>query len=499
MQVQLSINRFCANTSICYFLRTMSRAATAAAAATHDMLIERALHRIIGTKVGTEGERARAVAQARLPARMGGMGHTSQSAIAPAATIGSWALCWGSLQAFCPHLFADVDVATSRLPALVELQVAHRQLLRMHGRVETVYAAFDSVWYDVDKCGEQHFRFHPDRLTPRKELLPLAELGSGSEFLQHAQSRWSQIIHHSAWLGLLARLQGVSVREATRFISVSQPDAGAFLNAVPKWDHFRMHTWAMRIAVQRRLGLPLSAVWTASRSRHGQEFDRYGDVAQSDGDQGHQTRHFMVLQALARVARSVWGGRVQVEPDDYLGYSDYRPDLAGTGLGREGGGQVWLGECKVKGSIGSSGVPPLRGSMVAFGNTHPPMVELVMGLAERGAPSDGAWIWRTGTGYVARVRGDYDRAIRKHGADVVLLLLETFGGFGPELRAWLQRLTEERQNKLSKREYDDTTWAARTWRSYAAQQISVALHRSCALEIANALGLSGAADERPPA
>ena len=91
------------------------------------------------------------------------------------------------------------------------------------------------------------------------------------------------------------------------------------------------------------------------------------------------------------------------------------------------------------------------------------------------------------------------RAIREHGADVVLLLLETFGGFGPELRAWLQRLTEERQNKLSKREYDDTTWAARTWRSYAAQQISVALHRSCALEIANALGLSGAADERPPA
>ena len=108
------------------------------------MLIERALHRIIGTKVGTEGERARAVAQARLPARMGGMGLTSQFAIAPAATIGSWALCWGSLQAFCPHLFADVDVATSRLPALVELQVAHRQLLRMHGRVEVVYAAFDS-------------------------------------------------------------------------------------------------------------------------------------------------------------------------------------------------------------------------------------------------------------------------------------------------------------------------------------------------------------------
>ena len=79
---------------------------------------------------------------------------------------------------------------------------------------------------------------------------------------------------------------------------------------------------------------------------------------------------------------------------------------------------------------------------------------------------------------------------------MALLLIETFGGFGPELRDWLQRLTEERQNKLNKREYDDTTWAARTWRAFAVQQLSVAVHRSVSLEIAHALGLSGAADDR---
>ena len=75
--------------------------------------------------------------------------------------------------------------------------------------------------------------------------------------------------------------------------------------------------------------------------------------------------------------------------------------------------------------------------------------------------------------------------------------VETFGGLGPELCAWLKRLATERQNKLNKREYDDTTWAARSWRSYAAQQISVSVHRTVAMEIAQALGLSGAADERP--
>ena len=59
-------------------------------------------------------------------------------------------------------------------------------------------------------------------------------MGSASDSLQHAQRTWSQIIHHSAWLQLLVRVQTVSVREAVRLIAVSQPDAGAFLNAVPK-------------------------------------------------------------------------------------------------------------------------------------------------------------------------------------------------------------------------------------------------------------------------
>ena len=79
------------------------------------------------------------------------------------------------------------------------------------------------------------------------------------------------------------------------------------------------------------------------------------------------------------------------------------------------------------------------------------------------------------------------------------MLVETFGGLGPELRDWLARLADERANKLNKREYDDTTWAARTWRSYAVQQISIAVQRTVCMEIAHALGLAGAADERPEA
>ena len=90
--------------------------------------------------------------------------------------------------------------------------------------------------------------------------------------------------HHTEWRKLLLDLQGASVREAVRFVSVSQPGAGAFLNAVPKQKEFRLPTWAMRIAVARRLGLPLLAAAAAGdgrRSRHGLVFDVLGATARA--------------------------------------------------------------------------------------------------------------------------------------------------------------------------------------------------------------------------
>ena len=45
-------------------------------------------------------------------------------------------------------------------------------------------------------------------------------------------------------------------------------------------------------------------------------------------------------------------------------------------------------------------------------------------------------------------------------------------------------------------EYDETTWSARTWMTFVAQRISVALQLSSAQEVAEALGLSVAADPR---
>ena len=159
------------------------------------------------------------------------------------------------------------------------------------------------------------------------------------------------------------------------------------------------------------------------------------------------------------------------------------------------GGAMLYGDIKLFDSIGSAGVPALRGAVVAFGNTRPAARARVLGLRERGVPSDGHFKPHTGEGYVHASLGDYAKAIAL-GVDVRPLLFETLGGFSPEVMALLSALCEERANRLHAGEYDATTWAARSWMAFSTQKLSVALHRAAALEIAAALGLSAAADPR---
>ena len=102
---------------------------------------------------------------------------------------------------------------------------------------------------------------------------------------------------------------------------------------------------------------------------------------------------------------------------------------------------------------------------------------------------------RTGLGRVEEAPGAYHRALEK-GVDVRPLLFETYGGWSPEVVELFTELANERSNKLDKHEYDQATWATRTWLSWVVQKVSVALHHAAALEVAHALGLSAAVDER---
>ena len=116
-------------------------------------------------------------------------------------------------------------------------------------------------------------------------------------------------------------------------------------------------------------------------------------------------------------------------------------------------------------------------------------------MPERGAPGK-AWDARTGRGHVAYQAGAYERAEQRHGVDVRALLFEVWGGWSPAVMDLWWQTVAERGDKLRRAEYDDTTWAARTWLSFSTQRLSVAIHRAAALEIGRALGLSTFEDPR---
>ena len=130
----------------------------------------------------------------------------------------------------------------------------------------------------------------------------------------------------------------------------------------------------------------------ARRSRSGKLFD----VAASDGEAGHATRHFLINTSIYDALRRVYGGQLRREPDNYHGYSDHRPDLA---LLVEGTLKVF--DLKVFDPISSvPGQTGLRGAYVGFGNTAEAAADAVVGRRRRGVPADGRFDRRTGAGHV---------------------------------------------------------------------------------------------------
>ena len=101
--------------------------------------------------------------------------------------------------------------------------------------------------------------------------------------------------------------------------------------------------------------------------------------------------------------------------------------------------------------------------------------------------------------HVAYQAGAYERAEQRHGVDVRALLFEVWGGWSPAVMDLWWQTVAERGDKLRRAEYDDTTWAARTWSTYAAQRVSCALQRGVAFAIARELEISTARDPRDDA
>ena len=158
-----------------------------------------------------------------------------------------------------------------------------------------------------------------------------------------------------------------------------------------------------------------------------------------------------------------------------------------------------MGDTKVFDDIGSDPASvEQRGAHVGHGNILPRAREIVLGREQRGAEGDVAFKPATGGGFAAAVAGQYAKTVGL-GIEVLVLAFSTFGGMSPDVVELLWAAAEERGNKLRGAEYEDTTWAARSWMAYTTQRLSCALMRAVAWEQATAMRLTRARDPRDDA
>ena len=173
---------------------------------------------------------ARALKQARLPVRLGGLGLTSAEGQADAAWCGSWALCWSRMQRFFPAL-AAIDLTTAapraaaaaaaaaapgeatapspRLPSLVSLRDAHARLMARRDEVDTAFAGIDAAAAatPVPRPGRRvpaDLAYHPKGLPPAGALPSLTQMADPEcKTNIRAQRSFASVAQLGSWLELI--------------------------------------------------------------------------------------------------------------------------------------------------------------------------------------------------------------------------------------------------------------------------------------------------------
>jgi len=320
--------------------------------------------------------------------------------------------------------------------------------------------------------------YHPKGLPPASALpSPIQMADTDCKLNLRAQRSFSQIGHLASWLELLTESAGldgtrVAQRECSRLVGVAQPPAGAWLQAVPGPNQFRLRSSLYVIALQRRLGLPITMASAADVT-----------AAESLGDEllkgcEHTTRHNRVVAAWVRAVQAARGSahtRATAEAPAWSAPSV--PDFVSEFAGQAGAHQA--GEVKVYNSIVSDAAQLLRGATQAFGATRARLLEENLGDF---APPE--VVPPRAEGALPRT-AKYQEAL-EGGHEVLVLIAEVWGGFAPESMRFLGELAQARGDGIDI-ERASATWSTSSFTSYHGQLLSLAVQWGVAIEIERAI------------
>jgi len=487
-QARLLLLRFCATPQINFWLRCVRPDLIRAAAEAYDAAVAECLRRMLHAPSAScerWGARwRRAERQVTQPIRLGGGGLVSGTNTSPVAWTAGWAATWAPLYELVPAL-AGVDLATSALPSVASLRATHADLLARRATVAAHFAAIDAVAIAPATIHQRRtLAYHPGGLPLASSLPTILQMADTScTHRKRAQRRFAQVVHLEGWLGQMLECGGLAdaaweaPRECSRLIGVTQPLAGAWLLAVPSAPGFRIRSHIYTIALQRRLGLPISTM-LQSLPASAPSAAFLGDTALKACE--HTTRHDRLVAAWVLAIRAGYGSVGTYATASAPRWApDSIPDLVSEFNGQDGGHV--LGEVKVYNSMVSASAELMRGATRAFGATEAHLRSEILGAraADGGASLSRCYLTgpRKGLPRVAK----YEQALSR-GHTVVPLISEVWGGFAADAMSFLRKLARTRGDRLDVEEHS-ATWATRSYASFYGQRLSIAVASGVAIEV----------------
>lgn len=470
--IKAILTRFCANHQISHLLHGCPPDLMEGAAVSHDRRITDTFLRIMGIGCSTRAQIERARMQLAIPVSMGGASIVSAARSRDAAYAGSLLSAWEFIvQRACPELrklSIALDSPSARLAAVARSLERIRLDRNLIGKM---YDTFEAKPFYTAADGVSHFRYHPKGLPTAAAIPSLTSLENPLELqtLRGLQHKLTTVANHRAWVDCMASCSSTGdCREATRFLSCSQPHAHDFLNVMPGDRVSRLTSPQWKVVCQYHFGLNLTAL---------AEFN-IGSYLGDDilNDQAHGNRHFRVLNAWSDAFKAIHGNNWEREPGNYLSYSpDYRPD--GTIHEYSDGTRRALVENKVASPCKTTGgktSTTTRSATVAMSATLPHFINKCVGRPNQLVSELGPF-------------PDYKRSIAQ-GNVLILLVHEVFGAMCPVALKTLRKLATDVDNKLSDKYARHASWTARSFMAFHAQRISAAIAKSVAMELLAAWG-----------
>jgi len=428
--------------------------------------------------------------EAALGTEMGGLGVGGHAATCGACWCAFVLGRWDALRQACPLLRADEvglafgarprqrhEAAGAPLDILLSARAEYAGLLDRLDAVQRQYAhrrAKDKIYYKISG-GKFDGLFIP-RGLPSALPSPTEALDTNSDIKPAKQRVLCAVVRHEAWLAALAACEledevhphaTCRDREQTRFIAISQPCAGGWLDIPPDgtWDA-TITTPAFVIGLQRRYGLPISSAAAAfdALEARGEPVDRLGDGLANAGS--YNKRHNAVVSAVRRMVAACAVGPIVLgdkeSPWKTASICDtHVPDVVELEADDTGTGGDTIYEIKVPtplkkkhaagvGSRAHGGCPATVGHLYGFGSTEEEYTLLVRGTSQRGRRAEGPFNHSTGKGYVEAKPGQY--AGRQRGSHLIVFLVEAIARAG---RAQCGLLTRRAKAKSAR---DRTTY-----------------------------------------